>query len=119
MWRMTEDEYNKLVADMQAKSARRLPKSESVVGDVAKAEDEAKEERAEESKGRYRIVVVARRCRAIDPDNVIAKWAIDELVDAGVLPDDSSRWVVAVEKRVEVVRAGEEETVIEIWKEER
>lgn len=69
--------------------------------------------------GRYRIVVIERRRRQIDPDNLFPKWVIDELVRARYLPDDSSRYVCSIEKRVEVVRAPEEEsTTIELWREE-
>src|SRR5690606_35469426 len=66
--------------------------------------------------GRYRIDVEVHRLRKIDPDNLCPKWFIDELVRHGVLPDDSSDYIAAIEKRVvRVKRKEDEKTVIEIW----
>ncbi len=66
--------------------------------------------------GMYEIRVVSYRHRHADPDNLCAKVWIDLLVEMGVLPDDSSRFVERVIKQV-VVRKNEPETTeIEIWK---
>lgn len=64
--------------------------------------------------GRYRIAVVARRSRLIDPDNIAIKDLVDALRYAGVIPDDSAREIASIEIRQEKVRKGEEETVVEI-----
>lgn len=50
----------------------------------------------EKSHPRYRIAVHSRRRRLADPDGICAKWAIDGLVESGLLPDDSAEWVEAV-----------------------
>lgn len=38
----------------------------------------------------------SRRRRLADPDGLCAKWAIDGLVESGILPDDSAEWVESV-----------------------
>lgn len=81
-------------------------------GSVAKSKRQNEKQEAIEE--RYRIVVVSYRKRHCDPDNLFPKTWIDELVCAGYLPDDSSKYVESVEKKV--IKSKVEKTVIEIWK---
>lgn len=60
-----------------------------------------------------RIHIHSKRKRLVDADGISAKAAIDGLVHAGVLPDDSARYVKEVSYSQEKDR--EEETIIEIW----
>lgn len=67
---------------------------------------------------RYKIVVIAKRMNAtrFDPDNLIPKWYIDEIVRAGVIPDDKTKYIESVEKMVKRANSKEdEETIIEIY----
>lgn len=64
---------------------------------------------------RWRIHVHSRRRRLADPDGVSAKWAIDGLVQGGLLPDDSAQFVEMVTFSQE--KAERDETVIEVWEE--
>lgn len=73
-----------------------------------RTEDESKD-------GDYRIFVVAYRRRHVDPDNLCPKWYIDELVKANILPDDSSKYIESITKKV-VVSRGQEETRIFVYK---
>jgi len=61
------------------------------------------------------IHIHSKRKRLVDADGVSAKAAIDGLVHAGVLPDDSPKYVSQVSYSQE--QATEEETVIYIWEE--
>lgn len=116
--RWTEDEYKKFLAGVKAKGSRPMPGTKSNSSRKPKKKVEVKGRGKAESQSSYRVVVVAKRKREIDPDNVFPKWAIDELVKAGYLEDDSSKFIASIEKRVELVRsADEEETIIEIWRE--
>ena len=54
-----------------------------------------------------------RRHRLADPDGISIKAAIDGLVLAGILPDDSSKFISEITQSQEVVK-GNEETIIEI-----
>jgi hypothetical protein len=55
------------------------------------------------------------RHRLADPDGVCAKWAIDGLIEAGVLPDDSARFVKSLTYEQTKIPASEpERTEIEI-----
>lgn len=75
-------------------------------------EDEEGSEIADSAASRrFTIGVVAFRKREMDPDNLVPKWYIDALVDAGVIPDDSSRYINGVWKSVQRTR-GEEYTKI-------
>lgn len=64
---------------------------------------------------RYCIHIHSRRSRLTDPDGVSAKAAIDGLVSAGLLPDDSYKYVAQVSYSQEKVSKEQEETVIEIY----
>ena len=68
--------------------------------------------------GRCRIHVHSRRYKLADPDGISAKAAIDGLVLAGVLPDDSAKCVSQVTFSQEKITSEEiEETVIEVTNE--
>ena len=62
-----------------------------------------------------RIRVIHHRNRLIDPDNLNAKAAIDQVVALGILASDSAQCVTEVTHRqVKVGREEPEKTVIEI-----
>ena len=62
-----------------------------------------------------RLHIHSRRHRLTDPDGISAKAAIDGLVLAGVLPDDSAKCVSQVTFSQEKIASEEiEETIIEI-----
>lgn len=66
---------------------------------------------------RFRIIVTVYCSRKEDSDNVYPKHFIDLLIRAGIMPDDSSKWVASTEKKIEQVQTKEEErTIIEIYK---
>jgi len=64
---------------------------------------------------RFRIIVTSYRQRDADPDNIIPKWYIDEIVRAGLIPDDSLKYVESILKQV-VVSKDEPKTVIEVFR---
>jgi hypothetical protein len=56
------------------------------------------------------------RIRNCDPDGLAAKYFIDSIVTAGVLPDDNLKHIQEVRYRQTKVKSKEEEmTVIELW----
>jgi len=115
-----EDEYKKFLASRSASSAGTVRRDERAVAGRAKAKAKNESTGKAESSNIYRIVVIAKRHRHFDTDNIVPKWAIDQLVEAGFLPDDSSKYVESLEKRVEKIkRSQRQETVIEIWKEQK
>jgi len=60
---------------------------------------------------RVRIEIVSYRIRLADADGVSAKYAIDGLVNAGILKDDSTKYVEAVTYRqVKVKHKSQEQT---------
>lgn len=63
----------------------------------------------------FTIIVDSYRRRHMDPDNLCPKWYIDEIVKAGIIPDDSSRYIREVKKRVHKVK-DEEYTKVTIIK---
>ena len=65
-----------------------------------------------------RIHIHSRRYRLADPDGISGKAAIDGLVDAGILQDDSPEQIESVTYSQEKIRKGEtEETIIDIQEE--
>lgn len=76
--------------------------------DAASPEDARKE-----VDQKFRIHFHSRRRRAIDPDGLYSKAAIDGLREGSILIDDNADVVSAVSYSQE--RAEEEETVIEVW----
>jgi len=70
----------------------------------------------EESPQRFIVSITSYRRRHLDPDNLCPKWYIDEIVRAGYIPDDSSKFIVRVEKQVVKIEAPERQrTVIQIF----
>ncbi len=112
-----EAEFEEFRARVASRNTRQVCKCERDTTPSTQTAIRVKSSRKAQSKERYRIVVIARRNRDIDPDNMFPKWVIDELVKAKYLPDDSSSYVESIEKRVEIVNGEEEKTIVEIWKE--
>lgn len=116
--RWTEDDYQALLTRCKAGRSRSC-KLERDLTSKSKRAPEDKKRKKDESKGSYKIIATQKKFRNADTDNVCPKYEIDELVRAGYLPDDSSKYVVSTETRIEFVETeGEEETIIEIWKED-
>jgi hypothetical protein len=65
---------------------------------------------------RYRVTVRSYRAGLQpDPDGLCVKWAVDGLVIAGAIPDDSARYVESVTVRsLRVETRAEERTEIEV-----
>lgn len=87
-------------------SVREEPEEQTTLKKAGEAENQA---------SIFRIVVIAYRKRHLDPDNLCPKWYIDELVKQNIIPDDSSRYVQAIEKRV-MKTTGPERTVIQVYR---
>lgn len=68
-----------------------------------------------EGEDRFSIIIDSYRKRYMDPDNLCPKWYIDEFVQTGIIPDDSSKYIREVRKRVHKTK-GEEYTKITIVK---
>ncbi len=61
------------------------------------------------------IRIVEYRHRLADPDGACAKYLLDAIISAGVLPDDSAKFVKKIEKeQIKVGRDKSEMTVVEI-----
>lgn len=58
---------------------------------------------------KFKIYVTSYTRFHTDPDNIFPKYFIDELVRAGILPDDSSRYISSIEKEVIIVKEKNEE----------
>ena len=62
------------------------------------------------------IHIESRRHRLADPGGISFKATIDGLVDAGILPDDSSKEVTAItESQTKIPTSEPETTVITLW----
>jgi len=62
---------------------------------------------------RVNITIVSSRVRLLDPDNICGKYFIDGLRKAGIIKDDSSKYVEAVTYRqVKVKHKSQEQTAI-------
>lgn len=59
-----------------------------------------------------RIHILSRRHRLTDQDGISAKYAIDGLIYAGLLRDDSPRWVKEVSYSQEKISSAEEESTV-------
>ena len=57
----------------------------------------------------YAIEVISYSLRHRDPDNLCAKWTIDELSRNGIIPDDSSKWIKWIKKSVVKISKPEKE----------
>ncbi len=78
---------------------------EQVACDEQVAEDEGKE-----SNPRFRIKCISYRKRLADTDGISYKAAIDGLVKASILPDDSTKYVKEI--TFSQIKAKEEKTVL-------
>lgn len=58
---------------------------------------------------RVRITITSYRRRLADPDGISGKAAIDGCVEAGILRDDSAKWVESVSFRQIKVAADQDE----------
>lgn len=68
------------------------------------------------SSPRWLIVVTVYASYYVDPDNLCPKWYIDAIVKEGLLPGDSSRDILRVEKSaVKVPSIKDEKIVIECF----
>lgn len=95
---------------MQNRISRANAANECRVIDVSKAAHEAK---AFESP--VVITVTHYRYRKIDTDATVIKWAIDGIVKAGILRDDSTDEIKEIRHRFKKVSSkADEKTVIEI-----
>ncbi len=94
-------------AKLQGRPAVPTTKPESGAGNASAGADAAKE-----GHPRVDIHVHCRRRRLLDSDNTVAKWVIDAIVAAGVLPTDSPEKVRFTRHSQEV--AENEETIITI-----
>ena len=102
--------------DIQRNDSRKMPQLESSPDELPKKRNGAQRKNASRGSGRYRIEVEARCRRHTDPDNLCPKWFIDRLRECGIIPDDSSEFVVEVVKRVVKIESWEPETTtIEVW----
>jgi len=72
-----------------------------------------KVERKEEGTGRFSVHIESRRTRLLDPDNCTTKFLVDCLRHAGILPDDSAKYVSHSVSQTKV-KKGEECTVITV-----
>jgi hypothetical protein len=72
-------------------------------------------ERVSEEGNQFTLIIDSYRKRHMDPDNLCPKWYIDEIVEAGIMPDDLSRYVVEVRKRVHKTK-GDEYTKVTVIK---
>ena len=62
---------------------------------------------------RFHCVVTYRTRRLADPTGRCCKWAIDGLVQGGLLGDDSLAWIEEITERQE--KAATDETIIELY----
>jgi hypothetical protein len=88
------------------------PKSERSVRDEPL---EASQRKAKDP-ARTVVRITSFRCRLLDPDNLIggAKYFLDGLRYAGLIPDDTSQTIVLEVSQVKVNHMDEEKTVIEL-----
>jgi len=99
------------------KDSGEMPESEQSVCFKKKRGDGTKKrtERVSAEGNQFTIIIDSYRKRDMDPDNLCPKWYIDEIVGAGIIPDDLSVYVREVRKRVHKVK-DEEYTKITIIK---
>ena len=94
-----------------------MPKPKQDNGDEAQRSNGPKKRGKNKSQGdpQFTIEVTSYRRRNMDPDNLCPKWYIDECTRAGLIPDDSSKYVKEFKKKV-IQTKGEEYTLIKIVK---
>ena len=64
---------------------------------------------------RYRINVHRYSARLCDPDNIVSKWSVDALEQAGIIPEDSPEYVEAVTFQQSKCKRTQEKTVITVY----
>lgn len=101
-----------------ARGKRKAKKEDSLTVSLAHVEQTFRNEALEQEEiatlhPPVRIHIHSKRKRFVDADGISAKAAIDGLVHAGILPDDSASYVHEVSYSQE--KSTEEETIIEIW----
>lgn len=95
-----------------------LPQSERNIRRETKRPTKAKAPVQADSKGTnsFTLEVISYSHRHRDPDNLCPKWYIDEMVRAGILPDDSSRFIRAITKSVvKITKEENEKTIIRVY----
>ena len=73
--------------------------------------EEVFEEVAEGAERRFVVTIISRRKRLLDQDNLFVKATLDAIVRAGLIPDDSPRYLKALHVRQE---KGKPKTIITI-----
>ena len=111
--RWTESEYENYIArGRKAKAA--VDAAVSIANVESSLDLPIKKKAPSETAGpRFRIHVHSKRHRLTDPDATCAKWAIDGLVQGGIIPDDSAKYIKEISYSQE--KSATEETVIEVW----
>lgn len=73
--------------------------------------------RAPEKTGadRFHLRIVSVRKRLCDPDNIVAKWTIDALRYAGIIPDDTPEILTLEITQRKRAKGEAEHTLIELW----
>ena len=107
----TDEEYKAFIARLEIEGLHRAPVSPADV--ESNTNDESKTTHVDKAVcPRVRIRVHSKRRRLVDPDGVSAKWAIDGLVQGGLLADDSANHIESVTFTQELAEV--EETVITV-----
>lgn len=102
--RVTEEEYERL----KDRPTDKVANVESVIGNEPLAKGKSKKHHK-----KYNIHVHHRTNRTADPDGRSIKAVLDAIVNKGILPDDSAKFINQITQSQEVVKGGEE-TIIEI-----
>lgn len=100
-------------SDLAAYQARRAP-SRAKPEPIVRNEPVAKEARKDEHAGRIRIRVTSFRVRFCDPDNLCAKYFIDCLRYAQIIPNDREEDIELTVRQTKVALKSDERTEIEI-----
>jgi len=106
--RWSKEQYDAYKTRRQASGA----KPESVVCDGSLAESKTQER----NPSRSIIRITSFRTRLIDPDNLCAKYFVDGLRYAGIIPDDRPQDIELTVTQEKVATIAEERTEIEITK---
>jgi hypothetical protein len=117
--KLTTDQLNELLSrpDFAARNVDLLtvrgkaqsPEPECPVLD----EPVAEEKRKAIDSSRVRVCIESRRTRLLDPDNLCAKYFIDSLRYAGLIPNDRAEDIELKVTQTKV-KKGQEETLVEI-----
>jgi hypothetical protein len=93
--------------EVQRKAQSAQPECAVCDAPVGEAQGESK------NAGRVRVWIESRRARLLDPDNLAAKYFVDSLRYAGLIPNDRTE-DIELKVTQKKVKKGEEETVIEL-----